>query len=72
MYSGWTYEQLLKNPDPDVHQLLELADYLVDGPYLEELRDLTLHFRGSSNQRIIDLNATRKEGHIVLDNVDED
>ncbi|MDD3228817.1 MAG: anaerobic ribonucleoside-triphosphate reductase activating protein [Oscillospiraceae bacterium] len=72
VYSGWTYEQLLKNPDPDVHQLLELADYLVDGPYLEALRDLTLHFRGSSNQRIIDLNATRKEGHIVLDNVDED
>ena len=39
---------------------------LVDGAYVEELRDLTLHFRGSSNQRVIDMNATRKRGEIVL------
>jgi anaerobic ribonucleoside-triphosphate reductase activating protein len=36
-------------------QILEMADYLIDGPYIEDLRDITLEMRGSSNQRIIKL-----------------
>ncbi|MBQ5502336.1 MAG: 4Fe-4S cluster-binding domain-containing protein, partial [Selenomonas sp.] len=44
--------------------LLRELDVLVDGPYEERLRDLTLNFRGSSNQRIIDMNAFRKTGKI--------
>lgn len=41
------------------------ADYVVDGPYEEDKRDLTLKFRGSSNQRIIDVNESRKQQHLV-------
>lgn len=67
VYSGWTYEQLAANPDPQVQRLLRLSDYLIDGPYLEAERDLSLSFRGSRNQRIIDLNATRQQGRLVLD-----
>ena len=71
VYTGWTYEQLLQSPNPAVLSLLNQADYLVDGLYVEAQRDLTLHFRGSSNQRVIDLSATRREGHVVLDDLDE-
>ena len=52
--------------DEDVRQLMDLADMLVDGRFILEKRDLTLRFRGSSNQRIIDMNETRKQGKLVL------
>ena len=52
-YTGFTYEALLKMPKQ--RELLELIDVLVDGPYVEALRDPDLLFRGSSNQRIISL-----------------
>lgn len=57
VYSGYTLEQLdeLSKTRPAIAELLHLADTLVDGQYVEELRDLQLQFRGSSNQRIIDL-----------------
>lgn len=58
-YTGFTLEQLERRTD--AHQLLNEVDMLVDGPYVEALRDLTLKFRGSSNQRIINLNELRKE-----------
>lgn len=57
-YTGFTLEELEKRTD--VQQLLNEVDVLVDGPYMEDLRDLTLRFRGSSNQRIINLNELRK------------
>lgn len=57
-YTGFTLEELEKRTD--VQQLLNEVDVLVDGPYVEALRDLTLRFRGSSNQRIINLNELRK------------
>ncbi len=47
-------------------ELLSLVDVLVDGRYVERLKDISLRFRGSSNQRIIDMNETRKNGSIVL------
>ena len=57
IYSGYTFEELLQmgKKDPAVLALLQLADLLVDGPYLADERDLSLPFRGSRNQRLIDL-----------------
>ena len=42
-------------------QILDMADYLIDGPYIEDLRDITLEMRGSSNQRIINLHEIDKD-----------
>ena len=58
-YTGYVYEDLLKmaEEDPAIRKLLDVTNVLVDGPYVEELRDLTLEFRGSSNQRLINLDA---------------
>ena len=52
-YTGFTYEEVLA--DPRLNQILPYLDVLVDGPYVEALRDTNLPFRGSSNQRIIKL-----------------
>ncbi|NCB31596.1 MAG: anaerobic ribonucleoside-triphosphate reductase activating protein [Clostridia bacterium] len=54
-YSGYTLEALRAMENPDVDALLKETDVLVDGPYLETLRSLELKFRGSTNQRILDL-----------------
>ena len=61
-YTGYKFENLPAQAD----ELLRNIDVLVDGAYIEELRDLELNFRGSSNQRVIDLNKTRAENKIVL------
>jgi len=65
-FTGNTYEELKNREDADIHALLELTDYLIDGPYIHEERDLDLKFRGSANQRIIDMNLTRKLGRVKL------
>ena len=67
-YTGYVYEDLMNmaKTDQEVARLLELTDILVDGLYVEQLRDIVLRFRGSANQRIIDMKATREEGRIVL------
>ena len=59
VYSGYTLEQLLERgkEDPAVLELLRLCDTLIDGPYIEAQRDLTLRYRGSANQRVNDLRA---------------
>ena len=46
--------------------LLNACDVLVDGPYIEQQRNLELLFRGSENQRLIDMNATRRNGRVTL------
>jgi len=63
-YTGYTLEALIAKKNPAIDALLKEIDVLVDGRYEERLRDLTLNFRGSSNQRIIDLNTYRKTGRI--------
>lgn len=67
-YSGFTLDELLARAEKDkaTAALLNEIDVLVDGPYEEAERDLTLHFRGSHNQRVIDMNATRKAKKIQL------
>lgn len=61
-YTGYVYEDLLQmaRTNPAIQDLLNVTDLLIDGPYMEELRDLTLPFRGSSNQRILTL-SNQKE-----------
>ena len=65
-YTGYTYEQLMEHPDDSVRELLRQVDILVDGRYEEAQRDLTLRFRGSRNQRLIDVRRTMQENKIVL------
>ena len=62
-YTGYRFEKLLEHPTR--RQLVELCDVIVDGPYIEAERDLSLHFRGSRNQRIIDVQRSL-EGDIEL------
>ena len=65
-YSGFTLDELLAKHNPAIDALLQEIDVLVDGRYEDSKRDLTLCFRGSSNQRVIDMNAWRRTGHIKL------
>ena len=48
------------------NEMLSMIDMLVDGPFMQDKKNLSLRFRGSENQRIIDMNKTRETGHIVL------
>ena len=68
-YSGYTYEQLLR--DWKKRLLLEQCDVLVDGQFIEELKDLRLKFRGSSNQRLIDVQKSLKQGEVVLYDIEK-
>lgn len=63
-YTGYRFEELLSHPIR--RQLVELCDVIVDGRYIEAERDLSLHFRGSRNQRIIDVKASLNSGDVVL------
>lgn len=69
-FTGFTYETLLtegSHPRCEVtDEMLSLLDVLVDGRFVEELKDIMLRFRGSSNQRLIDLRATRRTGQLQL------
>ena len=69
-FSGFTYEELT-TPGTHCHceateEMLSLLDVLVDGRFVEELKDISLRFRGSRNQRLIDLNASRRAGHLCF------
>lgn len=60
LYTGYTYEEV-----SDL-EIMDYIDILVDGPYVEKLRDTSLKWRGSSNQRVIDIKETHKIGRVVL------
>jgi anaerobic ribonucleoside-triphosphate reductase activating protein len=53
VWTGYLYEDLMKNTNSHMKMIFENIDYLIDGPYIEEERDVTLPMRGSRNQRII-------------------
>ena len=63
-FTGFLFENLLKNPVQK--ELLKYIDVLVDGPFVEALKDEQLRFRGSSNQRVIDVSASLAAGSVVL------
>ncbi len=64
-YTGYRFEELLVHPTR--RKLAELCDVIVDGRYIEAERDLTLHFRGSRNQRIIDVKQSLHGDVVLLD-----
>lgn len=65
-YSGYTFEQLIDRNDADTNELLSYIDVLVDGKFVEELKDISLRFRGSSNQRIIDVKKTLAHDNKII------
>ncbi|HEX7715057.1 MAG TPA: anaerobic ribonucleoside-triphosphate reductase activating protein [Bacillota bacterium] len=67
VYTGFTWEDLMNTPDhPENQALLEIATVVVDGPFRQQLKDLSLPFRGSANQRLIDAQASLAAGRVVI------
>ena len=64
IYSGYVWEDIIK--DDILKEILKCTDVLVDGAYVDELRDISLAFRGSSNQRIIDVEKSLTENKVIL------
>lgn len=65
-FSGYLYEDIVSGRLGDTKEYLSYLDVLVDGPFIESRKNLALRFRGSENQRLIDIPATRKNGKITL------
>lgn len=59
-YSGYTFEQLVDKKDKEIDDFLKEIDVLVDGPFILEQKSLDILFRGSANQRLIDVQKTLK------------
>jgi len=73
LYTGYRFDRIINNPLRDMNvtlrkRIVELCDIVVDGAYIDELKDITLRWRGSSNQRVINVKETLKQGEIVLYN----
>jgi len=69
IYSGYTFEELLElsKNDKNILELLSLCDTLIDGRFILSERSLSIRFRGSKNQRIIDVKKSLETGQAVLD-----
>jgi len=65
IYTGYLIEELLSSDDPYIKNLLGLCDLLIDGRFERDKKDYRLKFRGSSNQRVIDLPETLRENRII-------
>ena len=66
IYSGFVYEALRKKEDKAISGLLDTCDVLVDGPFVLSQRSLDLDFRGSRNQRLVDLKKSNVTGEVCL------
>lgn len=64
VYSGYTFEEIIQ--DKDKLKLLQQCDVLVDGRFIIEQKDLTLRFKGSANQRVIDIPKSLKAREVIL------
>ncbi|MDF9843447.1 MULTISPECIES: anaerobic ribonucleoside-triphosphate reductase activating protein [unclassified Paenibacillus] len=65
IYTGYTYEELTATPGSPEWNLLAMCQVVIDGRFVEELKDTTLPYRGSSNQRIIDIPASLAGSGVV-------
>ena len=61
IWTGYYYDELIRRQDAKISQILEMTDVLIDGPYIESQRDLSLPMRGSANQSIIYLKENSNE-----------
>lgn len=68
LWTGYTYEKLKSIDNKDLQYILNNINYLIDGPFKIEERDIALKWRGSRNQRVIDIKNTLKEGEVKLYN----
>jgi anaerobic ribonucleoside-triphosphate reductase activating protein len=66
IYSGFTFEDIMSDGDPSVLELLSFASVLIDGSFKIEKKSMLLNFRGSENQRILDMKKSLNEGIAVL------
>ena len=66
LFTGYTYYQSDWVSDKTIDNIFAHIDVLVDGPFIEEQKNLSLKFRGSDNQRLIDMKKTIYAGHVVL------
>ncbi|WP_151735695.1 anaerobic ribonucleoside-triphosphate reductase activating protein [Paenibacillus tengchongensis] len=66
IYTGYTYEELTADPSSPEWKLLSQCQVVIDGRFVEDLKDTTLPYRGSSNQRIIDIPASLAGPEVVL------
>lgn len=74
LWTGYNYEDLLDRDDEQINAILNQVDILIDGPFVQDKRDLTLYLRGSSNQRVINLQQMREEKvktPILIDNIEK-
>jgi len=65
-YTGFTFEQIMDAHDPAQLELLRATDLLIDGPFILAQKDLSLPFRGSANQRIIDVQKSLAANAVIL------
>lgn len=74
IFTGYTYERLMEliPEKPEMLELLSFADILIDGPFIMAKRSLEIKFRGSTNQRIIDVQQSLTMGHVVLHQIQLD
>ena len=70
IYTGYLWEELAADNDPDCLELLACADILIDGRFVLEKRRLSMPYRGSENQRIINVRKSLEQGRAVVYNVD--
>ena len=69
LYTGFTWEQIMNPTNSDDilrKEIVSQCDVVVDGEYIDELRDITLKWRGSSNQRVIDVKKSIEKGEVIL------
>ena len=66
VYTGYTYDELVQLKNEYILKILNTIDVLVDGKYIEKLKNINLRYKGSSNQRVIDCKRTRETGEIKI------